>query len=129
MRSRLWALVVGVALLRASAAHSAGQVAWVQGYPKPGPKPGQVLIKAKAVADAGHKLHSAVVEYGRNGDVFETKRLKLKADGTVEETALANLVPGTPYVVLLKVRQKPDGEEEPSELALVAEVRASPKKK
>jgi len=121
--------VVLALLVTASPARAEGKVEWVKGYPKGGPKPGQILVKAKAVPDKGCEIVGATVDYFVNGGVGREIKLKLNAAGGIDETVIDGLDPGVTYVIFLHVKQTANSSEGPTELATLREVMATPSKR
>jgi hypothetical protein len=104
-------LAAGASLL--SAGDDDGNVSFAKGYPKAGPKPGQILVKGMAKPQTGFTLRSASAQvWPEGGGEAKTFKVQLNKDGTFGETIVPGLDSGSSYHVVVDVAESRDGHQQ-----------------
>src|SRR5438093_1249897 len=113
MRATSICLVVGLATALPAAGQDDGLVTWGKGYPKAGPKPGQVLVQGSAKPQTGYTLVSATAEiWPKCGGEVTKVKVTLNNDGTFGPTTISGLESGSSYNLIVMATESRDGQEQ-----------------
>lgn len=100
-------LVLFAAFLAAACPDDDGLVTWSKGYPKKGPKPGQILVKVDVQPATNYKVVSGEVAlWPKDGGEVKTTKIKLDKDGTLPVVTVSGLEKGMVYNIVVEVTEK-----------------------
>lgn len=95
-----------------AAADTDAKVSFAKGYPRPGDKAGQVVVRGEARPSTGYKLVSAVAHvFPPGGGKGEIVDVTVGQDGGLGPVTVSGLAPGETYTVRLIVTESLNGKD------------------